>query len=71
MDDIQCMIVARDSLERNFDSVVINSEYKKIYESILEYIKTHCNHKIVEDYIDIGIDESKKIYFCELCFTTF
>jgi hypothetical protein len=75
MDDIQSMIVARDSLERYSDSVNnysnINSEYKKIYDLILEYIKTHCNHKVVEDYIDIGIDKTQKICFCERCFTTF
>ena len=69
------MAAARDSLERYADSVNnysnINSEYKKIYDSILEYIKNHCNHKIVEDYIDIGIDKTKKISFCERCLTTF
>jgi len=75
MDDIQSMVGARDSLERYADSVNnysnINSEYKKIYDLILEYIKTHCNHKIVEDYIDLGIDESKKIEYCSVCLTTF
>jgi len=75
MDDIQAMVSARDSLERYSDSANnfsnINSEYRKIYDLILEYIKTRCNHTIVEDYIDIGIDKTKQILFCELCLTTF
>jgi hypothetical protein len=75
MDDIQSMVNARDSLERYSDSVNnysnINLEYKKIYDSIIDYIKTHCNHKIVEDHIDIGIDKIKQIKFCERCLTTF
>jgi hypothetical protein len=75
MDDIQSMVVARDSLERYSDSVNnssnINVEYKKIYDSIIDYIKSRCNHKIVEDYIDISIDKTKKIKFCERCLTCF
>jgi transcriptional regulator len=75
MNDIQCMAAARDSLERYADSVNnysnINSEYKKIYESILEYIKKQCNHKLVEDDIDIGIDKTQHITYCEYCLTNF
>jgi hypothetical protein len=75
MADIQYMVVARDSLERYCDSVNnfsnINSEYKKIYDSILEYINTHCKHVLVEDCIDLDINKSKQIKYCEKCFTTF
>jgi len=74
MDEIKCMVNARDSLERSSKFInnysIINSEYKKIYDLILNYIKTHCNHKIIEDYIDIDIDKTKKIHFCEKCLTT-
>lgn len=31
-----------------------------------------CLHdKIVEDWIDLDIDKSKQIFYCECCFLTF
>ena len=74
MDDIQCMVSARDSLERYSEFInlyIDNMDYKRIYDSIIHYIKTNCNHKIVEDFIDIGMDKTVKIEYCEICFTTF
>jgi hypothetical protein len=30
-----------------------------------------CSHNIVMDYIDIDLDKSKQIFYCELCKKTF
>lgn len=30
-----------------------------------------CNHKIVEDIIDVDYDRSITVYYCEFCETTF
>ena len=74
MEDIKYMILARDSLERYYKSVDnlsdIRPEFKKIYYSILLYIKNNCNHVIIEDYIDICMESSNKIEYCKNCLTT-
>jgi hypothetical protein len=75
MDDIQAMVAARDSLERYSDSANhfsnINSEYRKIYDLILEYIKTHCDHILTNDYIDTCPENSIKITYCQNCFSNY
>jgi hypothetical protein len=48
-----------------------NQEYSIIVKLANEYLKKHCRHKIVEDYIDTGPESSKKIFYCELCYQSF
>lgn len=48
-----------------------NAQYKKIVESIENYLKTNCQHKLIEDLIDTAPDSSKKIIYCEKCMQTF
>jgi hypothetical protein len=42
-----------------------------LLEHVKERLSHICNHKIVEDVIDIGYDQSKTVYYCEYCETTF
>ena len=30
-----------------------------------------CNHKIIEDLIDITLDHSRYVYYCEKCYDCF
>jgi hypothetical protein len=67
-ENIRKMIIARDSLE--FPKKM-DTEYKKIYDLIQEYINIYCSHEIIEDYIDIFPEKSQKIKYCQKCFTNF
>jgi hypothetical protein len=46
-------------------------EYKKIVESIHNYLNNNCQHKLVEDLIDTAPESSTKIVYCEKCMQTF
>lgn len=48
-----------------------NENYKKILSYIDNFIFENCKHKIVDDYIDIDLDRSKLIYYCEKCGLSF
>jgi hypothetical protein len=48
-----------------------DSEYKEILNLINKYILKNCNHNIIEDTIDITLDKSKTIYYCEKCMLCF
>lgn len=43
----------------------------KIQSMVLEYLRDNCNHDIIEDSIDVGIEKSQTIYFCKFCETCF
>lgn len=46
-----------------------DKEYTEILHLIQKYIDTHCNHKYVNDSIDIDYGEkSKLISYCEYCY---
>jgi len=59
----------------NFDddesSVKPDIDLAEIKNKIEEYIRKHCNHKIVYDLIDLTPDSSKTIRYCIKCSTTF
>lgn len=52
-----------------------NDEYNKDYQKILgvvkEYLLKHCKHTICNDEIDIDVEKSKGIRYCECCYMTF
>jgi len=45
-------------------------DYKKIVEMVDSYIKKNCKHRIIDDSIDVGYEESRTIRYCELCLKT-
>ena len=67
--DMELMSRALSYLD-GLPKILQNSEYKKIIELINNYLN-NCKHKIVEDYIDIDSDTSKRILYCEYCNKTF
>jgi hypothetical protein len=48
-----------------------NSDYKDIVDSVNQYLKTYCKHKIVMDLVDITPDCCRTIYYCENCYSCF
>lgn len=46
-------------------------EIVEIYEKICSYIDNNCKHVLIRDSIDISLDTSKTIIYCEICLQTF
>lgn len=47
------------------------SEIVEIYEKICSYIDKNCKHVLIRDSIDVSLDTSKIIVYCEICLQTF
>lgn len=52
-------------------SMLRDNEIDEILKLVDQYLKKNCNHKIVNDLIDIDPDRSKSIQYCEHCLVTF
>lgn len=48
-----------------------NKEYNNIIDSIQVFLKIHCKHEYVNDYIDINDSCGKNIYYCNKCYLNF
>ena len=55
----------------NFPQNPLIKQSSLFAEHVKERLSHICNHKIVEDVIDIDYDRSKTIHYCEICDTTF
>ncbi len=47
-----------------------NDEYNHIRTLTALYLKQHCTHIMITDYIDTDIDQCKTIKYCEKCWMT-
>lgn len=50
---------------------VKREKYEKIKTLVHDYLVEHCDHTIVDDWIDIDPEKSKYIRYCEKCELTF
>lgn len=69
-DAINRMILAKG----NLDAVpldTVDAEYIAIQTAISKYIRTHCRHNIVSDNVDVTLNKSASILYCEHCFECF
>ena len=69
-DKIAMMTSAKHSLER----VLLKNRdagYANIVSIIDNYIQTNCSHTIVRDLIDIDLERSQTIFYCQQCYTEF
>lgn len=48
-----------------------NEDNKKIREDVKKYLLNHCNHQIIQDYVDVDVEHSMVVYYCEHCKQTF
>ena len=67
---IDVMVRAKSYLD-GIPVLLQDSEYKEILNLVNKYILKNCNHNIIEDTIDITLDKSKTIYYCEKCMLCF
>ena len=68
-ESVEIMVRAKTYLDA-FPKTLQNTEYSKIVELVNSYIENNCNHRIVQDSIDLGPDSSRTIYYCETCYKT-
>ena len=67
---IDRMILAKGNLDAVPLSTV-DAEYIAIQTAISKYIKKHCKHNIVRDNIDLTLNKTRVIFYCEHCFECF
>ena len=67
VNDVDNMIQTKNLLI----SMVKTEEIDEILKLVDQYLKKRCNHRIVDDLIDIDPDRSKSIQYCEHCLVTF
>ena len=48
----------------------MNPDLKELYDRMVLYLATHCEHEWVEDWIDVDANRSLHIVYCPLCETT-
>ena len=55
----------------NDDIVKDDCDIQQIYELVVKYIDSNCQHNIITDYIDISPDIGYNIHYCDICMKTF
>ena len=55
----------------NDDIVKDDCDIQQIYELVVNYIDSKCQHNIITDYIDISPDIGYNIHYCDICMKTF
>jgi hypothetical protein len=48
-----------------------NRDYSEINKRVDAYVKHYCKHDVARDSVDIDMERSKTIYYCETCLRTF
>jgi hypothetical protein len=66
-DDIRLLVSSQISLSSH-PIEKQNIHYRRILKSIEDYLRTYCNHNYVYDWIDVDVEQSKRVYYCEHCF---
>ena len=46
-------------------------DIQQIYELVVKYIDSNCQHNIITDYIDISPDHGHTIKYCDICMKSF
>lgn len=69
-DDIDIMTRVKSYLDA-IPSQLQNKEYCDIVVNVDKYIAKYCRHNVICDSIDIDVEYSKTIYYCEKCLKTF
>ena len=62
----QMMVVKKMLLENPTNNI----DYHKMIEHINHFLLKYCNHLWIDDYIDISLEKSKCITYCEYCSIT-
>lgn len=50
-----------------FDPTIFKSKVQSFAEEIEDTVDSYCCHEYIDDLIDIGYDQSKRVTYCQLC----
>jgi hypothetical protein len=50
-----------------FDPTIFKSKVLSFAEEIEDTVDSYCCHEYIDDLIDIGYDQSKRVTYCQLC----
>jgi hypothetical protein len=50
-----------------FDPTIFKSKVLSFAEEIEDTVDSYCCHEYIDDFIDIGYDQSKRVTYCQLC----
>jgi len=64
-----CFLYLNHISNKNTMNPIVN-QTKQLCMSINSRLVHFCDHKIIEDLVEIG-DKTKKVYYCSKCETTF
>ena len=64
------MKIAFENLKR-LPETLRDDNYANIIDTLFNYLNDNCNHKIIEDSIDINEETSQQIFYCEHCNLSF
>lgn len=69
-DDVNIMARVKSYLEA-IPTQYQNRDYSEINKRVAAYVKHYCKHDVACDSVDIDLERSKTIYYCETCLRTF
>lgn len=50
-----------------FDPTIFKSKVQTFSEELEDTVDSYCCHEYIDDLIDIGYDQSKRVTYCQLC----
>ena len=65
-----CVLYLNHTSNTKSNNNPVANHAKQLCMSINSRLVHFCDHKIIEDLIEIG-DKTKKVYYCSKCETTF
>ena len=69
-EDVDIMVRVKSYLDAIPEKAQKDS-YRVIFRLVETYLIVNCKHNIVEDSIDVDVEKSKTIHYCEKCLLTF
>ncbi|MDA7464428.1 hypothetical protein N8996_06540 [Candidatus Poseidonia alphae] len=65
-------LIKQNNLDIKVDLNNLLNEIRDNTEIIKQLNKSECDHNIIDDYIETGLEGCmQKIKYCDICFTTF
>jgi len=65
--DIEYFIVLKKIMEQRYLYRWEKKYYTEVMDSINGYLMKYCKHNEIQDWIDIGPEESVMIVYCDKC----
>ena len=50
-----------------FDPTIFQSKVDMFLNELKDTVDTYCCHEYIEDLVDVGYDQSRRVVYCQLC----